>query len=750
MKFTLIALSLVCTQALHAQDTGVKVSLDAVAAPAAKQLDLLSKASGVRLTCTPEMAREVLVLKLKDAVLATVMTKIADVTSGEWIADQQGYRLEVNRGKRNQEAFESLKMREALIAEQIKKLNEQALKVPVITERNADQFVKDSRGRASFGLTIGAGAGASFGFAASDPAGRAIVRLINLIGPRTIARIAKGDRVVFSSGPTRMQVPMPSGSSRVFDDLVAEQRYYALAKQRQQANEKPNDNGASNPQVQEMLKMMGLDQMTNPKPFDAPPAKALLIVTTDSIFGGISLELRLFDANGAVVGRGNQSLSTGGGMIQFSDALPGGQTKPADPKQDDDPTEIKLSKLSQERSQYGNFGAASMAQASAPIPEDLRQAMSSPDQIDPLSFAESEALLQIAARKNANLVADLPDGIMGGFRIAVGGNAEDGKLTVGKFLKRLKDSKIDLKTSDGFMTVVASDPVQAREERVDRTSLAQLVRQSARNGRISLDDLSTYALKNPEPSVTPAATGYFLMFAPDALQGGFGGRSNWDMLRLFATLPASTRSALGRGQTIRMPIQALTPQQAGYASRLLFGAGTRLTTDADRQKRADWPSIFDLPEMFGSSMDFRTEPTEVMPNGLPPQGLLTMDASREPIAQPVGNSMFGTATLGAEELGMLKFFSEMPQGQGMQMMMPQLNDVRIGQRTNYAFRFIVAQGISARYSLADSNVPKDGPVVSMGNLPSDFQASIEKNKQKMKNLPFFGPMFMGGGRVTPP
>lgn len=127
-----------------------------------------------------------------------------------------------------------------------------------------------------------------------------------------------------------------------------------------------------------------------------------------------------------------------------------------------------------------------------------------------------------------------------------------------------------------------------------------------------------------------------------------------------------------------------------------------------------------------------------------------MNSSVEPIAQPTGNTMFGSATMGAEELGMLKFFAEMPQGQGMQMMMPQINDVRLGQRATYSFRFLVAQGVSSQYSLTDNNVPKNGPVTSLSNLPADFQAAIERNKQKMKNVPFFAPGFMGGGRVTPP
>jgi hypothetical protein len=82
-------------------------------------------------------------------------------------------------------------------------------------------------------------------------------------------------------------------------------------------------------------------------------------------------------------------------------------------------------------------------------------------------------------------------------------------------------------------------------------------------------------------------------------------------------------------------------------------------------------------------------------------------------------------------------------------MMPTVDKVRLGERTTIELKFFVAPEVALERSLQDHRFPKDGPVVSINQLPADFQARIEQRLQAFKKSPFPNIPF-GGGGVRPP
>src|SRR5688500_10045291 len=87
-----------------AQDLSQAVTYESNAASAKKVIAELSALSKVPMEAAPLTANEVLVIRVKDVPLTTLMKKIAEVTSGDWEKDGELWRLIPMNGKRNLQA----------------------------------------------------------------------------------------------------------------------------------------------------------------------------------------------------------------------------------------------------------------------------------------------------------------------------------------------------------------------------------------------------------------------------------------------------------------------------------------------------------------------------------------------------------------------------------------------------------------------------------------------------------------------
>ena len=74
-------------------DTSVHVTYTTRAARASVVLKELGKVANVDLQTTPETANEVLLISVKDQPISAVMSRIATVTSGDWVQTGASYML---------------------------------------------------------------------------------------------------------------------------------------------------------------------------------------------------------------------------------------------------------------------------------------------------------------------------------------------------------------------------------------------------------------------------------------------------------------------------------------------------------------------------------------------------------------------------------------------------------------------------------------------------------------------------------
>jgi hypothetical protein len=691
-----------------------KLTYETVAVPIERALKEISVKTGLKLEASASLGKPVVVLRVEDAPIEKVLEKLAEVSSGEW-TEADGVRRLVRDGARQaREAAEERRIRLEAVRKGIK------------------QFVDGTLNpkAAAQGEVV-----ALPGFSgASDSGSKAVARLLQLLDPSLLASDDPESRIVFSTAPTRTQLPIPGATAAIFADLVAEHNKAVLASQK--------DTAPKTAEMEELERWAKtfLGDRFDPKAVEERPVKALLI-SSGGLFGmGRNLELRLYGADGKVLLSSTKTLmSDQSELMQMAARVAGREPEPAPAKDD---KAIEFSAATQQLSRI--FSGAMRGEFPA-LGKELEEKLTRPDLHDPLSFAPSESLLFAGRHKKLQVVANLPDSIVSFFGMMAGG----GSTTVEAFLKSLSGGETSAEVKDGWLTVRPAKPETARQKRADRSALAALIAASRAKGNASLDDVAAYSLRAEPPMESPIAMPYLTLFAPNALGQGMSGMTNWNMMRFYGTLGAGQRAALVESGGI--PIRNLTPQQQALVRTLAFGSSARLRVrDASQPEEPGGFLALITQFLPGGSKDWREEPTEAMPNGLPMDGVVRMWAAQEIVGAPSGPSavsrMMGVA--GASEIALLRYLSEDPRmSQIAGGMMPRLDGLRLGARTSMRFRFDVAPTSYFEHTLNDDRVAKNAPVTPMDRLPAEFVAAVEKHLAEFKKNPI---PFPTGGMRPPP
>ena len=636
-----------------------KVTYSTVAVPVKKAVTDLAAKSGMNIACSASMDKEFVILRLKDAPMSEVMKQLAAVTSGTWTTEGETQYLTRDVAGRTLEENRLRKTFADKIAASLKKTQDALAKKPATGAKKGED--EDE----SFGM--------SFGFLGG---GTSMAKLALAIGATQLASVPEDSRVVFSTSPTRVQRQLPSSVNAIITEFVAEHnKSAAAAKHDEPAKVDSDENMAA------FRDFFGM-YMKKPEVITGTPAKALVIATRQALFSGYTLELRLYDANGKMLASGVTPVITE--MPFDPEEFMSDKPKPAADKKGKD---IELSALSKEMYSAGGSLGSMGGAANTKLSAELMNALRDPVARDPLSFVHSEALIAIAEQRDEQLVANVPDGLMSFFNNI----GQDSTLTDVSFLKQITgDDKAKVTEANGWLVVSPANPVQARKQRADRTALRVLIDTAQSKGSVGLDDVAAYATKNDSPMEgAPATMTYILLFAPSAMQQGMMGMMDWDLLRLYGLLSPAQRDTLRQGR--RIGFSNLGADQSAQLEKMLYGPSQRLMFEeqrADNSKSKDPFSDLIMGQMMRAGGqrggDFRTEPTEVMPNGLPATGYIQVNFSSDPVAQPQTMSTdFGRGmSLGPMELGLFKFFSEDPQMSKISGAMPTMTSRMMRPRSS--------------------------------------------------------------------
>ncbi|HJP83766.1 MAG TPA: hypothetical protein VJ835_09705 [Fimbriimonadaceae bacterium] len=714
------------------QDASPKITYKTVAVPVQRALDEIGKQAGLRLTASPAVNRDIVIVSVQTMPLTELKAQLAKALSARWEAAEGGEALVADTVVRRQEEQKERAEYTAALAKSLKELVE-SLNPPKVDPKSKETK-EEAAARMQMSFMLGGGA-----------PGRATIKLMQLIGATNLAAIDEKSRVVYSSNPNRMQRPLPNGANAILAQAVADYNQELIKRQRERS-EHPIPEDERMKKLREMFGDFGEE-----KPIEGTPSKAILVCARQPFLGGLTVNLKIYNEQGKVVVNGSQMLSAGGAMFDEMVGLefgPDGLPKPkSNPNAPANEKAIEFSATTKELAEMSNV--MTMSSSPTKMSDELRAKLLNPEQYDPLSFRHSEALIAIAGQRKKNLVAVLPDTMesMMGMMMPKGE-----ALLPSAYLESIK-GKVEVTDAGQWIIARPTQPADSRANRIDRVALGTFLRTVTAKGAVTLDDLAAYAQRSNSPMEDQATFSYFMIFAPNAVQSGMGGQVSWDMLRFYGAMSPTQKRSLSEGG--RLAIAQMNPTQTASLRQMAFGPETNLYAKNPNAKKPD----FEMPSFLRGALfgqfggDYRSEPTEVMPNGLPAEGYLEMKLTQDKVAKPTGNipAMFGNAVLGPDELAMLKMFKEMPGMEQAASFMPTIDEVRLGDRTVYDFTFTVADGVTLERSLNDDRMSANSPVYKMSNLPADFSKKIDERMAAFKKIPFFDPaFFQGGNRGTPP
>lgn len=691
------------------------------AMPLEKSVPRLSQALGKRLEVSKELASEVVVVRASNVEPDELLERIASAVGASWRDDGSKLTLVLTDAQRKEQREAELAWRQKAAEAAIQRLSEPLAKHPTFDAKAIEEARQSGRMPVAMGGSVSPMTMAQFGrnLLAGNPAsptGRAVARLARLIGPRTLATLGDGERLVFSTRPNAMQRPFPNGSLPILQQLIAEQATWA------EASNASNDEAG-------MERLLGALFGGARAAVAGSPSKALLSVQRQRLTDGYEFRLTLFD------GEGKEAFSDGLTMLLESSPLNllDSLGTAAAPGQ-----EIRLSPLSAKLLDVLR-SLSSMAFGGAPtaaIDDELTAVLRRPDEHEPLSFFHGEAFLAMAQAYGRNVVACIPDAAFSASLFVLPGQ----RFTVESFVKSLQDLKVmSLASDDRWIVARPTRPWYQRMQRQDRRALASLIASVRSDGTLRLADLAAYALSNPPLLESPVASLYATLSLPGLAANPSA--MQWDLLRFYGSMTASQRQAALSGA--EMPLRLLTPNQRAMVWRMAYLPGlfgmSGLRVQAQRQTNP-----------FAA---LRTEPTELLPNGIPAGAFVRVTVQRTQVVVNGGASAGGLrlfSALGAEELGAMQQLREDPTlGPMVGAFLPNWQAFRVGEKLQYQFLFQLTPEVSWTGMLEDVDVPDGAPAVPFDQLPQAFRERVQRTREQMKQgAAQLGSIF-GGGQAPP-
>lgn len=710
----------------HAQ----QVTLSMGPATADKVVAEVAKQSGETLTIDRVMALEVLAIHVADMPVEQVKEHIAKAVSGRW--DTNG-NLEPDRAAwRTQERAEA----EARLAVMRKSLEER-INPPKV--KNENQYQREPSVEA------------------------AVVAACDL---QQVAALLPGQRVVFSTAPTRMQRPIRGNISQQVRTMISEHNRMAALESSARSEEEEEMLDDETFRLMQMFE--GFDRPR--KPIEAAPSKVVVAFSRGSqVFGDSTrAQIMIFDNAGNVLLSEETGVRSGGDwdeMIEVAmEAAESGEAVNLPnlprPKEQDKKTlplenaedEVEVSDEMKELMQ--------MFQTDMPQPEQIakfRALMGRPVERDPLAVGQGAFVIPAAKQAGIQVIACLPDDFSEPFGF--------GDTTVGGILNNLAyGSETTGEMQDGVLIALPSQPASARRQRINRGDLQILV-QKAISGTYRLADLAEFAGGHPFAEGNPIYMTYQTVVLRTggmgmmAMMGG-GGPSNWSALRVYDALGRARQKQLEQGSR-QWRIASLGSKGRSVLNEFIYGAGAKLSTGEPTTPEPGPMGIMSqmMMGMAGGSdgsTTYLNEPTEALPNGIPTTGVIEIEVRKTFAARSASEDAISTlmGTMGPDEVAMMQTMSQAMAGTEASGFMPRMDKFRLGERYVLDIRVRPTPEVYAQASLNDDVISDNSPVYGLDDLPEDAKASLAAANKRLE--PFkqmfqmFGGMDGAGRRTDPP
>lgn len=401
------------------------ITLQARAQPLSQLLPKLSEKVGRTLAVHPSLAREQIVIDVKDVAPDALLERIAEVTHAQWTEESGEYRLRRPAEKERALAAEE----RAFHAKTLRKQWAERVQSP-FDAKKAAEALREMRRKQDQTETV------NDAELPEDPGERYISELLLALPTDSIAGLRNRQGVVFSNRPSGSQRPLPSTLVPIVARLFRDQETFTNIV----APLFPEDYRDATP-----VKVTLSVEASRPKP------GMLRLVS--------SLTLR-DDATRPIAS-----------ALDVTESFPDSPPRPSEPGE----PLANLGPLAMEMETARSRQVSSGSANPSALSEALRRSLSNPERDGRLTQTWSDAMFALAAKEARSLVANLPDD-------AEGAMTPDprGQLKLREYLDRLTGS--EFQRSGEWMTVRPRFPGPAGVFRADRSVVGPAVRSIA-NGR---------------------------------------------------------------------------------------------------------------------------------------------------------------------------------------------------------------------------------------------------------------------------
>lgn len=673
--------------------TLANVTFETRATTVAQALAACGKANNLDLTCGGPIAKQVVVVSIKDQPLEVFLKKFAEATSGAWNINNGKYELvlspsavkveeeaEIARrakgfAKSIAEQTKTLDANSVSENELFKRLNDMKALMDQIQSGSEDQnqelYDKSSRLQDLM------------------PTQQLLKRIAASFAPQELAALPADSRLVYATDPTRMQKPLNQPSQRAFSAFAQDFARMAAA-----VNRFPKE------QRDTFLSMLSASSMSG------APSKVIVGFTR---YGGdsLSIDLQVLDRNSQVLCNGSMNL----GATEFAMDSDGKVDQTKTPAQE---KPIKVSDESRTYYQMISRNADSVKGAFEMLQEPLKGKVLNPETTDPLSYGITDLFLAAAAQKGKPLVALIPDEA---YLFDCGNN-----LTPDQFISQLEDASwMKVADSDGWLIGRPLHPAEARLQRLDRIAYGKLIRGIAEARQVNLTMLANFAIAQ---GVNPGYDGFYVqslyaLFGP--MLAGYD-LSAWETMRFFGFLGESGRKNLAANPAA---YSNLPKDCQNELARIIYKLPSLSIPGEAFDVPTEVPTSNQVPEDPGG---YCTDPTERLPNGIPANTLVKLNISQESVVIPQASYMF---PLGAAELASQLAMEERPDlfPWAQEAKLP--DRFRMATRVFYDFSFKFNPITAHNLQLWDFTAANQ-QLYARSQLPASFKDEVEKQLKDMR------------------
>lgn len=698
----------------------------------------LAAQTGLKLRVSSDLSREIVAVRFHEAEPEVALAKLAEAVDGKWVEsgdtrtlmpDSEAWRAETNRWQKEWRAG---------IKQRLDQWSEELAKEGAFDADKAYQELSSAISQFEAGGGQGMrGRGNNWQrLMTGNPGGRAITKFATTLGPDALAGIRPGERVVFSTNPTRMQRPLPGNSTTLVRDFLAEQRAWTT---KLSSSSRDGIRGflAGNIESQNAL-------------VNGTPAKTFLIVTRSEQGDNLTLSLVVANDQG-------RSMANGFSVITVDRDQEGTQS---DDKSGEDPkVEISAESLEAAKlfatSTAGFGGPMQMAMGGGPgrggsidvmmvggptptprskTPAAWIEKLADPVANEPLGWHVSDALLGAAKAQNKNLVAYLPDHVATSVARAMNSNMTANSVFAVFSAQGMKVA------SEGEWTVVTPTwKSEARDSRVDRGSLKALLQAGRKSGTFRLSDLANYARKAGADSGLDTALSSLIdpALAQD-LRQVYG--QNGEALRFFGLLGPAHRPMFGTGKPLAL--SSVGPQGSSILYNMVFNSmgGPEIQRPGEAsEQRVEVQGIAGAPGgrgrggpmMFQNLSDLTRERTEILPNGLPAMVSFKVDVQTQPGVKAIESATGVSRHMSARQMAGMRAFADNPNIPANVRRGPQWDGYIPTTETEYQITWEIAPGVTLTRELSDRSIDGNATPVAYDKLPAAFQNQVAELTARM-------------------